>query len=374
MSARVERLYLSGPMTNLPEFNFPAFDSAQAYVETIGAPDISYDVISPAEHDRVVIRERFNRGEIPYMRPDDVPGYAVGDVALYSRATGAVPDLLAWDFQQIIASDGIVMMPGWERSTGARAERYVAEATGKHVYLLTHANVDWFDVMIDGDDQWCFGSDIEQRRLHEHMAEFGAKLLAVPAECGPECEDCAVSIPAQPEKVLGITVLRDPRMRESDVFMLAGDFDGARAASGEVRVVDPTTGGAKGSKLARYDLVPQDALWALAEHFGRGARKYEDRNWEKGYAWSLSYAALQRHLAQWWQGEDIDPDPSLLDEDGVPRSLHLTAVAWHAMVLLSFALREAGTDNRPASWRPPHVVAEAPTAPPGYTWSSADER
>lgn len=42
----------------------------------------------------------------------------------------------------------------------------------------------------------------------------------------------------------------------------------------EHRVVNPVTGGAKGQKLARFDLIPPDALWALAEHFGKGATKY----------------------------------------------------------------------------------------------------
>lgn len=107
---------------------------------------------------------------------------------------------------------------------------------------------------------------------------------------------------------------------------------------GETIITDPKTGGQKGSKLARFDLIPQDALWELAEHYGRGAQKYSGRNWEKGYAWSLSFAALQRHLWAFWWREDND------EETGDP---HLAAVAWHAFALLSFALRNIGTDDRP---------------------------
>src|SRR4051812_43551802 len=76
--------------------------------------------------------------------------------------------------------------------------------------------------------------------------------------------------------------------------------------STEIRHTDPTTGGQKGVKLARFSLVPWDAVWKVAEHFGVGARKYEDRNWERGYAWHLSYDALMRHLTAWWHGEDRD--------------------------------------------------------------------
>ena len=108
----------------------------------------------------------------------------------------------------------------------------------------------------------------------------------------------------------------------------------------ELRVTDPVTGGQKGDKLARMDLLPWDTLHTLSEHYGRGALKYDDRNWEKGYAWHLSYAALQRHLAAWWQGEDVD------EETG---SSHLAAAAFHVLAMMTFQARGLGTDDRPHS-------------------------
>lgn len=110
------------------------------------------------------------------------------------------------------------------------------------------------------------------------------------------------------------------------------------AKSGEVRTVDPTTGAEKGSKLARYDLLPVRPLWQLAEHFGKGAQKYADRNFEKGYKWSLSYAALQRHANLFWGGEDIDPETG---------SNHMIAVAWHALALVLFGETHPEKDDRP---------------------------
>ena len=103
----------------------------------------------------------------------------------------------------------------------------------------------------------------------------------------------------------------------------------------EVRVVDPVTGGEKGTKLARFDLIPPEASWALAEVYGRGAKKYADKNWEKGYKWGLSVAALERHLNLWKRGEK-------LDEDG---NYHIIQVAWHAFCLFTFELRGLGTDD-----------------------------
>lgn len=106
----------------------------------------------------------------------------------------------------------------------------------------------------------------------------------------------------------------------------------------EWRVVNAETGGEKGQKLARFDLIPARPLELLAEHFGRGARKYEDRNWERGYKWSLSFGAMMRHAWAWWRGEDIDP------ETGSP---HLVAVAWHALALQEFADKHPRLDDRP---------------------------
>ena len=104
----------------------------------------------------------------------------------------------------------------------------------------------------------------------------------------------------------------------------------------EIRVVDPTTGGVKGQKEHRFDLIPPEAEWALAKHYGIGCQKYEDRNWEKGYRWSLSVGALRRHLTQWLMGETTD------EETGTH---HLIAVAWHAFALFIFELRGLGTDD-----------------------------
>ncbi len=106
--------------------------------------------------------------------------------------------------------------------------------------------------------------------------------------------------------------------------------------SEEVRIVDPKTGGEKGSKLARFALIPYEALWGLAEHYGKGAKKYAERNWEKGYKWALSEDAMMRHYFLWKGGERFD------EETG---SHHLIAVIWHAIAMYVFDLRKLGTDN-----------------------------
>lgn len=109
--------------------------------------------------------------------------------------------------------------------------------------------------------------------------------------------------------------------------------------SDEVRTTS-ASGGQKGVKLARYDLIPKGPLHQYAEHLGRGAEKYEEHNWRRGYEWSKSFAALQRHVWAFWGGEDID------EETG---SHHLAAVIFHAMAMLEWVDTHPEFDDR---WRP----------------------
>lgn len=120
---------------------------------------------------------------------------------------------------------------------------------------------------------------------------------------------------------------------------MEGKYDLERAFPvdhGEVRSVS-STGGEKGVKLARFDLIPPGALEELAKHYGRGARKYDDNNWRRGYEWGKSFAAAMRHMWAFWRGEDIDP------ETGTP---HVIAAAWHMFSLYEFMQEFPQFDTR----------------------------
>ena len=86
------RIYLSGPMTGLPEHNYPAFHAAEAALF-----DRGYEVINPA-------RPAPDGWEwLDYMRR------AVRDVS---------------------EADGLAMLPGWINSRGARIEHKLATSLG----------------------------------------------------------------------------------------------------------------------------------------------------------------------------------------------------------------------------------------------------
>lgn len=88
----------------------------------------------------------------------------------------------------------------------------------------------------------------------------------------------------------------------------------------------------------RFDLVPPEAMVALADHFRKGAEKYADRNWERGMDWGKCFASMERHAWSWMNGEDFDPETG---------SHHMVAVAWNALALYVYSVRGIGVDDRP---------------------------
>jgi hypothetical protein len=113
----------------------------------------------------------------------------------------------------------------------------------------------------------------------------------------------------------------------------------------EIRVTDPTTGGMKGTKPERYDLVPWPAMDEVARVYAFGATKYDDHNWHRGYKWGLSLAALFRHVVCWARGETRDPESGLH---------HLAHAVFHCLTLMTFQDENLGTDDRLYREHPHH--------------------
>jgi hypothetical protein len=94
---RPARVYIAGPMTGLPEYNFPAFRAA-----AIRLREFDFDVISPVEIDHG-------------------PG---------KPGSHSAQHYLRNDLRALIDCDGIALLPGWEQSIGARCEAAVALTLG----------------------------------------------------------------------------------------------------------------------------------------------------------------------------------------------------------------------------------------------------
>lgn len=86
-------LYLAGPMTGLPDHNYPAFNAAASKLRSAG-----YEVVNPAE----------------LGLPDGLPWIE------YMRAGIAA--------MMMRKCEGVALLPGWTQSKGALAEASLAVA------------------------------------------------------------------------------------------------------------------------------------------------------------------------------------------------------------------------------------------------------
>lgn len=103
------KIYISGPMTGLPEYNYPAFNTAAAALRAAG-----FDVANPAEKDLPL-----GLPWVTYLRRDLV---------------------------DLLDCEAVALLPGWQDSKGACLERHVAEALGMPIYRLA-------DVLATGLDK-----------------------------------------------------------------------------------------------------------------------------------------------------------------------------------------------------------------------------
>lgn len=300
-------IYISGPMRAYDGFNFPAFFLAEEVLRG-WFPDA--DICNPAREDVV----RFNLRE---MLDEDPTGLTAGrwlkEKAHFGEAE--LRDALGRDLAYITAHcDLLVLLPGWEDSSGANAEKAAAEAIGCQVTRL---------------NAWNGESGVGG-------AVSPAIPLTTPSPTETPCE-APGRHSASPGPLPGPAV--------------PGEHDEVRYTS--------ASGGQKGEKLAAFDQVSPEVEWLVAEHFGKGARKYDAHNFRKGYPWSKSYSALRRHLADFWAGKEYDvcdefcarPEPRGESEHGPTcfnhtGSLHIVAVIWHAMVLTEFYLHKKEYDDR----------------------------
>lgn len=109
---KVQTVYLAGPMSHRPAFNFPAFDAAAEDLRSRG-----YKVISPAELDNDEIRG------LALASPD---GENI-------EVRGQWRDFLSRDVRLVAHPDteAVVLLPGWKESAGATLEADVAHRLGK---------------------------------------------------------------------------------------------------------------------------------------------------------------------------------------------------------------------------------------------------
>ena len=94
-----------------------------------------------------------------------------------------------------------------------------------------------------------------------------------------------------------------------------------------------------GSTKLDMGLIPDSALVELALAFTEGALKYGRFNWRiAGVRASIYHAAIQRHRAKWWNGED---------QDSKTRIKHLASIMACCAILIDAEQAGLLTDDRP---------------------------
>lgn len=94
----MKRIYLSGPMSGLPDHNYPAFNEVEKVLTSYG-----WEVVNPASN----FNGATDRHRADYMR---------------------------LDFTHVLSVDTLFVLPGWEKSRGARVEVLMAQELGIPVY------------------------------------------------------------------------------------------------------------------------------------------------------------------------------------------------------------------------------------------------
>lgn len=124
------KLYVAGPMTGIPQFNFPVFDEATKTLR-----DAGHTIITPSELDNPETRKQ------ALDSPDGAPGSGTSNGETWG-------DFLARDVKLLADEpdlDGIACLPGWTGSRGARLEVFVALLCKKKIFEY-HTYKDGWDI------------------------------------------------------------------------------------------------------------------------------------------------------------------------------------------------------------------------------------
>lgn len=92
------KIYIAGPMTGLPELNFPAFHAEATRLRKLG-----YEVINPAE-----------------INPDKHTTWL---------------ECMRTNIAALVFCDAIQLLPGWQNSKGATLEHHIAERLGLQIFM-----------------------------------------------------------------------------------------------------------------------------------------------------------------------------------------------------------------------------------------------
>jgi hypothetical protein len=297
------KVYCAGPMRGHADWNFPAFFAASEFLEQQG-----YTAINPAQLD---CDAGYPLERLKLLTPEEFQEFLKG--------------AMKRDLDAIQSCDALVLLPGWEKSKGARAERSVAEWAGLRVGYLWMETGDDFRLTweeewqhdpkkpqpdpdgwiphVSGDLMPCNGDAVVDVKFNCGKVNVGN----VASYWGWRGGDCDYNIsawrPHQPQ----------PKQPYSSDERAEWDVEQPKFHPNDPK-------GAAGAKKVPMWLLPPYALQQTAWVHKLGASKYQPYNWRDTGVCATTYiSAIMRHLDAWRDGEDIDP------ESGVTHLAHIAA-------------------------------------------------
>jgi len=94
----MKRIYISGPMTGLPDLNFPAFHAEADRLRAIG-----FEVVNPAD-----------------LNQDPKAGWS---------------ECMRADIKALCDCDTLALLDGWQKSAGAHLEMHIAHRIGMEIVI-----------------------------------------------------------------------------------------------------------------------------------------------------------------------------------------------------------------------------------------------
>lgn len=136
------KIYVAGPISSIPEYNFPEFFMVSDALRSMG-----HDVANPAENNGATLEEALR----------DAP---------YNPMTWE--DYMRVDLRFVTHADALCVLPGWQNSRGARLEVKVAKELGIPLYIFRDGKLQPRIQVVGISGYARSGKDTVAARLVEH--------------------------------------------------------------------------------------------------------------------------------------------------------------------------------------------------------------
>lgn len=111
-------VYIAGPMTGMPDWNYPAFFETEQQLR-----DMGHTPVNPAHHDGLTVEE------------------ALANAGTHENPAQPWAYYMRRDLPHVANADALCLLPGWQKSRGARLEVHVANTLGIPLKIIRNGEL-----------------------------------------------------------------------------------------------------------------------------------------------------------------------------------------------------------------------------------------